>query len=144
MNRQNQISLSVLNWKRSSICNGEEFLLIRAPRLYEEIQSAIKIGRQHPLATRRNQPISRSKCNAIAFAKRLLQSGWRASRLGLLKSRVAVLMPIRSKRYVLDSLAGKMAAAYRADTIDVGVIISTSSNRVTRGPTLNNLPPATD
>lgn len=41
-----------------------------------------------------------------------------------------MLMPIFSKKYILDNLVGRIAMAYRADIIDVAVIISTSSNRV--------------
>lgn len=129
MYRQHLTSNSSCICERRSVWNGEEYLLIRAPRLYEEIETAIK-GCRRPFIQRGYRHDSRSKSHAVALARRLSQIGWRPSRMGLVKSRVAVLMPVCSRKYVLDKLVGSILMAYRADIIDVGVIVSRCSNRI--------------
>jgi hypothetical protein len=99
--------------------NGEEFLLIRQPAIYEEVRNAVEAIQLDPGNEKTpNQPVRKIH---QAIVQRLDASGWiRSSDPSyFFKKRIAVAIPHPQS----DALYVKHLAFYIGDQIDVGIEI---------------------
>jgi hypothetical protein len=115
---------------KGSVWNGEEFLLVRAPSVYREITRAISVDKESRSRTRRRRKSDTSGVKNIELF--LLRKGWTKSKLGFLKSRVAVAVEYQRRQRPACRAFGRIAMAFARADIDVGVLVLVSSRRSMR------------
>jgi len=116
---------------KSSMWNGEEFLLVHALGIYREITNAVSVGRRVRVRTRRRR-VSTDRFGAKTIESCLLRAGWAKSKYVFSKSRVAVAVEYRGRQRAACYAFGRIAMAYAQDEIDVGVLILVSAQRAMR------------
>lgn len=121
---------------KSSVWNGEEFLLVRAPSVYREITKAISVDKESRSRTKRRRKSNGSGTNRIELF--LVRKGWTKSSLGFLKSRVAVSVEYRRRARPAFHTFGRIAVAFARGDIDVGVLVLVSARRFMRLETVRN------